>query len=123
MTSYYAYNRHIGVTTGLEPQCGDRVTINGIRYHVVGVEPDRVDIELYTFPTTLTSYLLMLHSMTEAQFDQWLESLSYSQLINWDDKYRRGDTREAQLEAYQCTVDCGTLRWPTTGQKPQSLLD
>jgi hypothetical protein len=114
--SYYAHGRHIATATVYDdeplPWHGDRTTINGIHYHVVGREPDRVDLELYSFPTALTAYLLMLHSMTEVQFDQWLESLSFSQLNTFVDKWckrKYAFTRQDQLAAYQCTVDCSTI--------------
>jgi hypothetical protein len=114
--SYYAHGKHIATATVYKdeplPWHGDRTTINGIHYHVVGREPDRVDLELYSFPTTLTAYLLMLHSMTEQQFDQWLESLSFSQLNTFNDKWRNREyvnIRQGQLLAYKCTVDCGTI--------------
>lgn len=114
--SYYAYGRCIATATVYDdeplPWHGDRTTINGIDYHVVGREPDRVDLELYSFPTTLTAYLFMLHSMTEAQFDQWIESLSFSELNTFNDKWHNCKyalTRQDQLLAYQCTVDCGTI--------------
>jgi hypothetical protein len=113
---YYVHGKRIVTATVYKdeplPWHGDRTTINGIHYHVVGREPDGVDLELYNFPTTLTAYLLMLHSMTEAQFDQWLESLSFSQLDTFSDKWckrKYGFTRQEQLAAYQCTVDCGTI--------------
>jgi hypothetical protein len=113
--SYYAHGKHIATTTVYDdehlPWHGDRTTINGIHYHVVGREPGRVDLELYSFPTTLTAYLLMLHSMTEVQFDQWLESLSFSQLNTFNDKWCKwfAVSRLDQLLGYQCTVDCGTI--------------
>jgi hypothetical protein len=109
-TYYYAHGRYIA-TSDDEPLLwhGDRTTINGIHYHVVGRGPGRIDLELYTFPTTLTGYLLMLHSMTEAQYNQWFDSLSYAQLCTYTDKWHKGDTRAWQLEAYQCAVDCGTI--------------
>jgi predicted 3-demethylubiquinone-9 3-methyltransferase (glyoxalase superfamily) len=114
--SYYAHGRHIATATVYKdeplPWHGDRTTINGIHYHVVGREPNRLDLKLYSFPTTLTAYLLMLHSMTEAQFDQWIESLSFSQLNTFNDKWckpKYGITRQGQLAAYQCTADCGTI--------------
>jgi hypothetical protein len=114
--SYYAHGKHIATATVYDdehlPWYGDYHNINGIPYHVVGREPDRLDLILYNFPRTLTAYLLMLHSMTEVQFDQWLESLSFSQLNTFVDKWckrKYGITRQDQLAAYQCTVDCGTI--------------
>jgi len=114
--SYYAHGKHIATATVYKdeplPWHGDRTTINGIHYHVVGREPGRVDLELYSFPTTLTAYLLMLHSMTEPQYLQWTRSLSTSQRSTVQLRYYTptlyAGARE-QLAAYQGTVDCGTI--------------
>jgi hypothetical protein len=110
--SYYVYGKYLATFDDQPVYHGNRVNINGITYRIVRHTTDGVDLELYSFPTTLTAYLFMLHSMTEAQFDQWLESLSFSQLNTFNDKWRNRNhafTRQDQLLAYKCTVDCGTI--------------
>lgn len=113
-TSCYAYGKHVTtIHTKHLPSLGDRITINGIHYRVAGWGVcASIDLELYTFPTTLTSYLLMLHNMTNAQYMQWLGSLSPKQLETWREKYHMYailNTVEYQLSAYLSSLSDGTL--------------
>lgn len=111
--NYYAHGKHLVTTDEQLVYHGNRVNINGITYRVVGNKFDSgIQLELYSFPTTLTAYLLMLHSMTEAQYLQWLRSLSTSQWSTVQLRYYKPTLNvgvQAQLTAYQCTVDCGTI--------------
>jgi hypothetical protein len=93
------------------PECGDLVTINHIKYHIIGVDHHTVHLELYAFPPTLPLYLMMLHHLDECQYQQWYDSLDDRQHTTLHTKFVLGAIRsvKTQLDWYQATCDCGTL--------------
>jgi hypothetical protein len=93
------------------PECGDLVTINCIKYHVIGVDHHTVYLELYSFPTTLPHYLLMLHHLDECQYQQWYSSLSLLQrfIVVKRNSLSSVASRYLQIAGYSSSYDCGTL--------------
>jgi hypothetical protein len=90
------------------PEYGDLVTINHIKYHIVGVDYHTVYLELYSFPITLSHYLLLLCHISDNQYAQWLASLEIAQIKKLTTEYAVGDRRQ-QLASYCVSYAHGTL--------------
>jgi hypothetical protein len=93
------------------PEYGDTVTINNIKYNIVGVDHHTVYLELYSFPTTLAYYLLLLCHISDDQYVQWLDSLETAQIRQIVTLYALGRVRDRQhqLTSYHVSYAHGTL--------------
>jgi hypothetical protein len=93
------------------PEYGDLVTINHIKYTIVSVDHRTVYLELYSFPTTLSHYLLLLCHISDDQYVQWLGSLGIAQIKKLTTEYAIGAVRDRrkQLASYCVSYAHGTL--------------
>jgi hypothetical protein len=105
----YRCNDFITTNNATElPEYGDLVTINHIKYTIVSVDHRTVYLELYSFPTTLSHYLLLLYHISDDQYVQWLGSLGIAQLKKLTTECAIGDRRK-QLASYCVSYAHGTL--------------
>lgn len=108
------------------PTLGFLVVVDNVSYTVKSVYGSNgtalADLQLahvkartkLRLPVSLPAYLRMLHSFTtEAQYDAWLKGQNRPEdwLITTSPT-----TAKVQLEAYQCSLDCGTLVYYHNGK-------
>jgi hypothetical protein len=129
VTYYVEGRRIVNADVPLVPYSQNaKVYINGIAYRMIDYSVGIVNLELYVRPKTLAlpSYLLYISTLTEAQYHQWICSVSNFSEIPYLNR-KVGWCLKAQLASYQVSVSEGTVvyyhndRWVACNHSYQAI--